>query len=62
MSWDLGFRLPNNTRLVFGTRKRRHSQIYEVDYFLHRQERREVYRSIEGLLEVYVVTEQLKQF
>jgi hypothetical protein len=52
MAWDLGFKLPNNTRLAFGSRKRRHSKTCEVDYFLHRRERRQLYHSIEGILDV----------
>jgi hypothetical protein len=50
LAWDLGFRLPNNTRMAFGARGRRYSKSCEVDYFLHRRERRELYRSIEGVL------------
>jgi hypothetical protein len=52
MSWDLGFKLPNNSRQTFNLRSRRHSNTCEVDYFLHRSERRELYRSIEGILDV----------
>ncbi|XP_033610441.1 uncharacterized protein LOC117282931 [Cryptotermes secundus] len=53
MAWDLGFKLPNNTRMAFGMRNRRYSGSCEFDYFLHRKERREVYRSIEAILDVY---------
>lgn len=53
LAWDLGFRLPNNTRMAFGARGRRYSKSCEVDYFLHRRERRELYRSIEGVLDAY---------
>jgi hypothetical protein len=52
MAWDLGFKLPNNTRQIFGKRRRRYSKTCEVHYFLHRRERREMYRSIEGILDV----------
>jgi hypothetical protein len=52
MAWDLGFKLPNNSRLAFGFRRRRYSNACEVDYSLHRRERREVYRSIEAMLDV----------
>ncbi|XP_021934005.1 uncharacterized protein LOC110836757 [Zootermopsis nevadensis] len=55
MAWDLGFKLPNNTRLTFGTRNRRYSKTCEIDYYLHRRERRELYRSIEGILDVHGV-------
>jgi hypothetical protein len=52
MAWDLGFKLPNNSRMAFDMRNRRYSETCEVDYFLHRKERREVYRSIEAILDV----------
>jgi hypothetical protein len=51
VAWDLGFRLPNNTRKIFGLRGGRDTKSIEVDYFLHRRERRELYRSIEGILD-----------
>ncbi|GFG28167.1 hypothetical protein Cfor_08258 [Coptotermes formosanus] len=53
LAWDLGFRLPNNTRMAFGYRGRRYSKSCEVDYFLHRRERRQLYGSIEGILDAY---------
>ena len=51
MAWDMGFRLPNNTGKIFGRKGRRYTNSCEVDYFLHRRERRELYRSIEGILD-----------
>jgi hypothetical protein len=52
MAWDLGFKLPNNSRLAFDLRNRRYSKSCELDYSLHRRERREVYQSIEAILDV----------
>ncbi|KAJ4431966.1 hypothetical protein ANN_20575 [Periplaneta americana] len=49
MAWDLGFKLPNNSRLAFGGRPRRDGEVYA----LHRKERRELYKSVEGILDSY---------
>jgi hypothetical protein len=52
---DLGFKLPNNTRLFYGKKppiNRRSS--WEVNP-LHRRERLELFRNIEGFLDVYVL-------
>jgi hypothetical protein len=49
---EIGFKLPNNTRLFYGKKppiKRRSSS--KVNH-LHRSERLEIFRNIEGFLEV----------
>jgi hypothetical protein len=45
---DIGFRLPNNSRLFYGKRKRSSPGYYR----LHRRQRLELYRNIEGLLDM----------
>jgi len=50
---DIGFKLPNNTRLFYGRRppiKRRRSSSGINP--LHRRERLELFRNIEGLMDV----------
>jgi hypothetical protein len=48
---DVGFKLPNNSRLFYGKRppikKRRSSSVV---HRLHRSEQQELFRNIEGLL------------
>jgi hypothetical protein len=50
---DIGFKLPNNTRLFYGKkppikRRRSSSEVYP----LHRKERLELFRNIEGFMSV----------
>jgi hypothetical protein len=50
---DIGFKLPNNTRLISGTKPpiKRGRSSSEVNP-LHRRERLELFRNIEGFLDV----------
>ncbi|XP_033610440.1 uncharacterized protein LOC117282930 [Cryptotermes secundus] len=48
---DIGFKLPNNSRVFYGSRTRRNQRSYR----LHRSERLELFRNVECLLDLFGV-------
>jgi hypothetical protein len=52
---DIGFKLPNNTRLFYGKKPRIKRSSYSVVNPLHRIERLEFFRNIEGFMDMYVL-------
>jgi hypothetical protein len=54
---DIGFKLPNSSRLLFGSRAGRGIRSSSERYRLHRSERLELFRNIECLLDAWVSAE-----
>jgi hypothetical protein len=48
---DIGFKLPNNSRLFYGKKPNKRRRSSSDVYRLHRSERLELFRNIEGFLD-----------